>query len=283
MEEYEAAWHDTSDPAFAGTFPASILDFQRSSNWYLAVNGRHPSPKTIAHNTTTCWLTPGALNKGSYFGLNLLSPKRVQNIKIVASSNLGNVVGKGQEDLTAESWEVWTKDVPADLEADADLAPSTWSRRAIRGKVKSMRIGESTLYEHSFTLSPNAAAYQPVKNGNPDFEEEGGRGTSGEDEEEEEGVDQVLRKRAFNDGDGEAEAEAGGAGTSRQEIEVEQTERDLSTTSKTPQAKAPRALQPMDLDDIQKGTRIEGIRFISRDRKSQPVRICGFDLDGWAI
>lgn len=265
MEDYQAAWHDSSDPSVTGSFPSSMADFQRTSNWYLAVNGRHPSVKTLANNATTCWLTPGNLDKAAYFGLNLLGPKRVRSVKITASVNLGNIVGRGQEDLTAESWEVWTKDVPEATRSGIDISDaSIWTRRALKGTVTTTRIGDSALYEHSFVLTPGTSAYQDQGQPDSDTDDESrlGRQPEGLDDEVEE-VDQILRKRALED----------------ETYEEENTEQPGISVKGRP----PRALVPVDMDDIQEGSKIEGIRFISRDRKSQPIRVCGFEIDGWVI
>ena len=273
MQYYQEAWHDSSDPSIAGTFPSSMADFQRTSNWYLAVNGRHPSVKTLANNATTCWLTPGNLEKGAFFGLNLLGPKRVRSITLTASVNLGNIVGRGQEDLTAESWEVWTKDVP-DARSGIDISEaSIWTRRALKGGVSSTRIGDSALYEHSFVLTPSASAYQDLNQADSGVEEDDRlkRQADGlEDDDDMEEDDQILRKRSFDDNDD--------AGSEEEEEEDDSIEQDIKV-----KPRGPRALVPVDQEDIQEGSKIEGIRFISRDRKSQPIRVCGFDIDGWVI
>lgn len=266
MGEYQDAWHGPTDVSSTGGFPTTMADFQRSSNWYLAVNGRLPSIKTLANNATTCWLTPGNLDKGSYFGLNLLAPKRVRSIKLTASLNLGNIVARGQEDLTAESWEIWTKDVP-DLKAGIESSDvSVWTRRALRGRVISTRIGDSALYEHSLVLAPTASGYRSIVDADAALESnvDGQLEILADIDDEED--DQILRKRALNQ---------------LSDVEDEDESQNIEEAGST--IVKPRALMPVDQEDIEEGTKIEGIRFISRDHKSQPVRICGFDIDGWIV
>lgn len=255
IEEYQAAWHDASESATAGDFPTSVTDFQKTSNWYLAVNGRHPSLKTLQNNSTSCWITPSSIGKGSYFGLNLLGSRLVRNIKVIGSANLGNLVGRGQEDLTAESWEVWTKqDDEEDLTSDDDEAKSGWSRRALRNKVSSVRIGDSSLYVHSFAL---AAASQDG-DGATD-EQRLVRQPIEEDEDEEDG--QILRKR---------------------ELVVEEPDQVIEAEGED-KTQAPRSFETVDVSALSDSEATVGVRFISRDRKSQPIKVCGFDIDGWIV
>lgn len=191
----------------------------------------------------------------------------MRSIKIIGSANLGNIVGRGQEDLTAESWEVWTKQDEIDQETDlnAGKAKGDWSRRALSGKVESVKIGDSTLYTHTFALAP-AASYESVTQpGTGEVDEDTTRSNRlnpEENEDESDGDDQILRKRA--------------PGT----VEADE---DIPENGEGFGSKTPRALEPMDVEALLANEPITGIRFISRDRKSQPIRFCGFDIDGWVI
>ena len=121
IEEYETFWHvaaDLTNPlatnAVTSThsmdsgFPSSLEECKYSSNPYLAVNGRHPSPLHADNGNGTCWLTPVAPLKDDHFGLRFFMPRDVKQVGMVGSKILGNIIGEGEEDLTAESWEVWT-------------------------------------------------------------------------------------------------------------------------------------------------------------------------------
>lgn len=266
MEDYRAAWHDSGDSATAGAFPASIIDFQRQSNWYLAVNGRHPSVKTLQNDSTSCWITPASIDKGSFFGLNFLGSKPVHIVKVIGSANLGNIVGKGQEDLTAESWEVWTKqdDDEDTLDSDTREDKNEWSRRALRGKVISVRIGDSPLYVHSIALAPLVNYHTSVPAGNRENVHGQSSGQTVENGDESEEDEQILRKR---------------------DLHIEEAESDEATHDETndDREKPLRALEPTDTSILSEAAPVTGIRFISRDRKSQPVKFCGFDIDGWIV
>lgn len=264
IDDYRASWHDLSDSTIVGGFPTSAGEFQRTSNWYLAVNGRHPSLKTLQNNSTSCWLTPGSIDKGAFFGLSFLGPRPAHNVKMIGSANLGNIVGRGQEDLTAESWEVWTKQDEGDRkDREPREEKSEWSRRALKGKVLSTRIGDSSLYVHSFALAPLVATQSPLQASNDKYVEARSNSDIAEQDEQSEVADQILRKR-----------------------EMPLREKELHDTIADDiydRSKDPLPLESTDMSGLPGAAPLTGIRFISRDRKSQPVRFCGFDIDGWIV
>lgn len=266
LDDYFAAWHNSpagtpGNPQSAQTqqedvaFPPTLTEFQRQSNWYLAVNGRHPTAKTLATNATSCWTTPSNIDKNTFFGLQFLKARPVRTITLFGSHNLGNIVGKGLEDLTAESWEIWTHGQLA----SPFKPPTDWTRRALDGKVQSSSIGDSNLYAHHFSLTSIAGweSEQKSELSNDDLNGSGNQDGSaaGRDPivEGDSTDEQVLRKRQiFDEADGAAQEASDSGGI----------------TKGTEVAEMPE---------------IQGIRIVSRDRKGQAVRICGFDIDGWIV
>jgi hypothetical protein len=123
IDEYERLWHEQATDSSA--LPTSFEEFKSFGNPYLAVNGRHPSHvllKGDADLNGTCWTTPTAPLKDDYFGLWFLGDegRNIKKMSIFGFQNLKNIVGRGEEDLTAESWEIWT------LMVDREGGEETW-------------------------------------------------------------------------------------------------------------------------------------------------------------
>jgi hypothetical protein len=166
--------------------------------------------------------------KADYFGLHFLKAIDLAaevDITVIGSRLLGNLVGAGEEDLTAESWEVWTRD--GTVAASSASEESEWTRRRLPGPVKSQKIGEGPYWRHTFQLVPIS---------NDDT-------LLATDEEEADGV--------ADDGDGDA-------GVFKQK-------RQLPSSSAPEQQK------------------VGSIKLVSRDRKSQRIRVCGWQIDDWVI
>lgn len=126
IEEYDELWHvsQTSSSSLLSTsssastssnlqdsalnFPPTLEEFKYNTNPYLAVSGRLPLASDSMNGNGTCWTSPSVPLINDYIGLRFYQARDVRVISIIGSKMLGNIVGQGEEDLTAESWEVWT-------------------------------------------------------------------------------------------------------------------------------------------------------------------------------
>lgn len=252
LDDYIAAWRDRASAIQAQAqdgfivFPASKEEFKFGLSWYAAVNGRHPDPSSTLANST-CWLTPSSPVKGDYFGLNFLQPISLEgkSVTLTGSKLLGNLVGAGEEDLTAESWEVWTKAGSIGGQrsrngasgAEEASRETDWIRRKLQKPIDSQKIGEGPFWRHTFTLSP-----LPLESGSLSADET---------------EDGALEGDEHNNLDDD-----GGL------FKVRARKRQLESSSAgTPDS----------------GREVGSIKLVSRDRKSQRVRVCGWQIGDWVI
>lgn len=191
MDDYEALWTDANDtPPDAdgstptkssarrrGIFPPDARTYSRKLSPFLAVNGKHPN--WAMHNegagkkseSSKCWHTPRNPVKGDFAGLLLLEPRDLRQVRILGSASFSNLVGLGEEDLTAESWEIWT--LPYDevdgpetassssarasgqaISASFNAADDRWVRRGFTDHAVSVPIGSTGYFEVTVTLTP---------------------------------------------------------------------------------------------------------------------------------
>ncbi|KAM0752996.1 hypothetical protein T439DRAFT_187316 [Meredithblackwellia eburnea MCA 4105] len=93
MKEYEQQWS-----AIPGSWPTDEWWNLRGS-WHLAVDGK---------GSLTCWESFRPPDQHDHFGLTLVAPRIVREIKLVGSLDLENVVAWENTRAGAEAWELLT-------------------------------------------------------------------------------------------------------------------------------------------------------------------------------
>lgn len=237
LDEYLLAWHDHAAALHAEdsttVFPSTKDEFKFSLSWYAAVNGRHPTASSTLANAT-CWSSPSSPIKGDYFGLDFLRPQDLSEMTVVGSRLLGNLVGAGEEDLTAESWEVWSRPDSLVGAESSSTEEVEWIRRRLAGPVVSTKLGEGPFWRHTFQLAPLAIGDAIGGTLGAEFGEEDGAGDDA----------------------------------------------DAGVFKVKPRQKRAAGLGSTSADGTQK---VGGIKFISRDRKSQRIRVCGWQIGEWVL
>lgn len=72
-------------------------------------NQRNAHAYAVDGKKETCMLTRWSAVKGDYFGVQFLGEVNdVGRVVLRGSADFENMLGKEEEDVTGESWEVWT-------------------------------------------------------------------------------------------------------------------------------------------------------------------------------
>lgn len=308
IEEYESLWHiNRADSLEAkdgrdvksknrptqpqtpvdASFPASLASFVSTTNWYNSVNGQHPQNAlasslmagNVAHaSNSTCWSSPSPPLKGDYFGLRFIAPLQVEEVGMYGSRALGNIVGQGEEDLTAESWEVYT--LAPHLPGEREV----WTRRRLQSPaIKNPAPDIGGAHWHiQFFLEPLSWATSSSRR-NAD--------ESASDDLNGDTAPNVLRKRTVPQ-----EEDQGERGVQQHRLAAIQEQGARIDLVKDGQEESEGLLgkrqHPADglLGLPADGTEstnlnldppdhILGIKLVSRDRKGQTVRVCGWEIE----
>ena len=275
IAEYEQLWQapdpveeDSAPRSDIVRFPATKEDFKYSLSWYPAVNGWHPSSGAGAAANATCWTTPSPPLKDDYFGLRFIEPLELDDeteLYVLGSKVLGNIVGLGEQDYTAESWEVWTQAASSPSSSENRFAAGPWTRRKLVKPVQSARFGDSIYWKHAFQISSDTSV-----------------AASTEEEEEEEAAEgnieeaKVLKKRAMPDSDEDGSDDEGDA----LEVNEQRIVKRSVVANRRKAVLVGEAARPVQ---NRENARIRALKLVSRDRKNQRIRVCGWQIDDWII
>ncbi|GAA6028204.1 hypothetical protein JCM8097_006914 [Rhodosporidiobolus ruineniae] len=127
----------------------------RNGSWHLAVDGK---------GTQTCWESFRPPETDDHFGLTLIRPRAVRQLRITGSADLANMVN--WEDVGgSESWEVLT------VRADGS---GGWEPRSLLGPPKVLPLSP-TLFTITLSLDPirTPTTYALRQEGNYEVDEEG--------------------------------------------------------------------------------------------------------------
>ncbi|KAK4704768.1 hypothetical protein P7C70_g1437, partial [Phenoliferia sp. Uapishka_3] len=129
MGEYEDIWGEVE-----GGFPTDDWWVEKGS-WHLAVDGK---------GSDTCWESWRPPDEQDHFGLTLVAPRVIQEIKITGSLDLEQVVAWENTGAGPEAWELYT------VRADGSGA---WESRRLRSLPGVTLLGPSRI-EVSLALEP---------------------------------------------------------------------------------------------------------------------------------